>query len=211
MRWRYIAFEGPIGVGKTSLVNLLGQRLGAAKILEDVSNPFLDAFYNEEPGAAFQVQLFFLLSRYRKLSEAAQRELFTRVTLADFTLHKDRIFANLNLGDSELRLYEKLHEMLASQISTPDLVVYLQGSTEVLTSRVQKRDRHEERNLSFAYLEEVNQAYSHFFYHYRQTPLLVINTTEIDFVADSEDLDDLLVQINAMEEGVQIYVPRRLR
>ena len=211
MRKKYIALEGPIGVGKTSLVNLMVERLGAAKILEDVTNPFLEAFYEEEPGAAFQAQLFYLLARYRTLSEAVQTDLFSRFTVADFTFYKDRIFAHLTLDDSELLLYEKLWAVLEPQVPKPDLVVYLQGSTAVLAERVAKRDRAEERNLSLDYLEEVNQAFSHFFLQYDDTPLLVINTTDIDFVADPVDFDDLIAQIESMDAGRQVYVPRRSR
>jgi deoxyadenosine/deoxycytidine kinase len=211
MRWNYVAFEGPIGVGKTSLVTLLSERLEAVRILEDVSNPFLESFYDEVPGAAFQAQLFFLLSRYRQLTEAAQGELFQQLTLADHTFQKDRIFAHLTLSDSELMLYERLWQLLAPQVPDPDLVVYLQGATDVLMQRVQRRNRSEESGISRAYLDEVNQAYAHFFYHYRDTPLLVINTSEIDFVADKADLDDLIAQIDAMEAGTRVYVPRHAR
>ncbi|MFQ5744222.1 MAG: deoxynucleoside kinase [Acidobacteriota bacterium] len=211
MRWNYIAFEGPIGVGKTSLVSLLAERLGAVRILEDVANPFLEAFYAEAAGAAFQAQLFFLLSRYRLLTEAAQGELFQQLTLADHTFQKDRIFAHLTLSDSELMLYERLWSLLASQVPTPDMVVYLQGNTEVLMQRVKKRNRLEEANVSYEYLDEVNQAYAHYFYHYRDTPLLVINTSEIDFVTNPDDLDDLIAQIDAMETGTLVYVPRHMR
>lgn len=211
MRWNYIAFDGPIGVGKTSLVTLLAERLGAVRLLEDVSNPFLGDFYDETPGAAFQAQLFFLLSRYRLLTEAAQQSLYEQLTLADHTFQKDRIFAHLTLSDSELMLYERLWALLAPQVPSPDLVVYLQGSPDVLAQRVKKRDRPEEGNLSSEYLEEVAQAYAHYFYHYDETPLLVINTSEIDFVEESADLDDLIRQIDAMERGTQVYVPRHAR
>jgi len=211
MQWNYIAFEGPIGVGKTSLVTLLSEKLEAVRLLEDVSNPFLESFYDEVPGAAFQAQLFFLLSRYRQLTEAAQGELFQQLTLADHTFQKDRIFAHLTLTDSELMLYERLWSLLAPQLPKPDMVVYLQGSTDVLMQRVQRRKRAEETGISRAYLDEVNQAYAHYFYHYQETPLLVINTSEIDFVAVEADLDDLIAQINSMETGTRVYVPRHAR
>lgn len=211
MRWNYVAFEGPTGVGKTSLVNLLAERLEAVRILEDVSNPFLESFYDEVPGAAFQAQLFFLLSRYRQLSEAAQGELFQQLTLADHIFQKDRIFAHLTLNDSELMLYERLWTLLAPQVPKPDMVVYLQSTTDVLMRRVQRRGRSEETGISRGYLNEVNQAYAHYFYHYQDTPLLVINTSEIDFVADEADLDDLIAQIDAMEAGTRVYVPRHAR
>jgi deoxyadenosine/deoxycytidine kinase len=208
MRWSHVAFEGPIGVGKTTLVTMLSERLGAVRILEDVSNPFLEAFYDETPGAAFQAQLFFLLSRYRQLTEAAQGELFQQLTLADHTFQKDRIFAHLTLSDGELMLYERLWALLTPQVPKPDMVVYLQASTEVLAQRVHRRQRPEESGISRSYLEEVNQAYAHYFYHYTETPLLVINTSEIDFVADKADLDDLIAQIDSMDAGTRVYVPR---
>ena len=211
MHWNYIAFEGPIGVGKTSLVTLLSERLEAVRLLEDVSNPFLESFYDEVPGAAFQAQLFFLLSRYRQLTEAAQGELFQQLTLADHTFQKDRIFAHLTLSDSELMLYERLWSLLAPQLPKPDMVVYLQGSTDVLMQRVRRRKRAEETGISHAYLDEVNQAYAHYFYHYQETPLLVINTSQIDFVAVEADLDDLIAQIDSMEAGTRVYVPRHAR
>jgi deoxyguanosine kinase len=211
MRWNYIAFEGPIGVGKTSLVGLLTERLGAARIFEDVSNPFLESFYSEEPGAAFQAQLFYLLSRYRLLTEAAQADLFQQLTLADHTFQKDRIFAHLNLTDSELMLYERLWGLLAPQVPTPDMLVYLQSNTDMLMQRVKRRNRPSEKKISYDYLDEVNQAYAHYFYHYKETPLLVINTSEIDFVENPDDLDDLIHQIDSMEAGTQVYVPRHSR
>lgn len=211
MRKNYIALDGPIGVGKTSMVNLMVEHLGATKILEDVDNPFLESFYREDVGAAFQAQLYFLLSRYQLLTQARQSDLFSRFTVADFTLQKDRVFAHLTLSDSELLLYEKLYAVLAPQVPRPDLVVYLQGSTDVLVQRVRRRDRAEEHHISYEYLEAVNQAYSHYYLQYDETPLLVINTTEIDFVRDAEDFDDLMAQVDAMEAGRQIYVPRRAR
>ena len=211
MRWNYVAFEGPIGVGKTSLVTLLSERLEAVRILEDISNPFLEAFYDDVPGAAFQAQLFYLLSRYRQLTEAAQGELFQQLTLADQTFQKDRIFAHLTLSDSELMLYERLWSLLAPQVPTPDMVVYLQSTTDVLVQRVRRRKRAAETSISHEYLDEVNQAYAHYFYHYQDTPMLVINTSEIDFVADRADLDDLITQIDSMDAGTRVYVPRHAR
>ncbi len=211
MRKNFIALDGPIGVGKTSLVNLMVESLGATKILEDVENPFLSAFYDDEPGSAFQAQLYFLLSRYQLLRQARQADLFSRFTVADFTLQKDRVFAHLTLSDSELLLYEKLFGVLAPQVPRPDLVVYLQGTTEVLLQRVRQRARPEEKSISREYLEAVNEAYSHYYLQYDASPLLVINTTEIDFVKDPEDFEDLMAAIDAMERGRQIYVPRRAR
>jgi deoxyadenosine/deoxycytidine kinase len=209
MRKNFIALDGPIGVGKTSLVNLMVEHLGAAKILEDVENPFLTSFYKEEAGAAFQAQLYFLLSRFQLLSEARQTDLFARLTVADFTLQKDQVFAHLTLSDSELLLYDKLFNVLSPQVPKPDLVVYLQGATDILMTRVKQRDRPEEHELSFQYLEAVNQAYAHYYLQYNDTPLLVINTNDIDFVRAPGDFEDLMQQIDSMEAGRQIYVPRR--
>ncbi len=211
MRKNYLAFDGPIGVGKTSLVNLMVERLGATKILEDPENPFLEPFYQEKAGAAFQAQLYYLLSRFQLLTQARQSDLFARFTVADFTLQKDQVFAHLTLSDSELLLYDKLYGVLSPQVPKPDLIVYLQGSTEVLLQRVKMRNRPEERSISRDYLEQVNQAYSHYYLQYDDSPLLVINTTEIDFVQDADDFDDLMAQIDAMEAGRQVYVPRRAR
>ena len=211
MAKNYIALDGPIGVGKTRLVNLMVEHLGATKILEDVENPIRDSFYREEPGAAFQAQRYFILSRYQLLTQAQQSDLFARFTVADFTLQKDRVFAHLTLSDSELLLYDKLYDVLAPHVPRPDLVVYLQGSTEVLAQRLRQRDRDEERDISFEYLAAVNQAYSHYYLQYDETPLLVINTTEIDFVREPEDFDDLMTQIDLMESGRQVYVPRHDR
>jgi len=209
MRKNYIALDGPIGVGKTSMVNLMVQHLGATKMLEDPDNPFLESFYKEQTGAAFQAQLYFLLSRYQILTEASQSDLFSRFTVADFTMQKDRVFAHLTLTDSELLLYEKLYGVLEPQVPKPDLIVYLQGSTDVLVERVKMRDRAEERDISRDYLAQVAEAYAHYYLQYDDTPLLVINTTDIDFVKDSADFEDLMTQIDAMEAGRRAYVPRR--
>jgi len=209
MRKNYIALDGPIGVGKTSMVNLMVQHLGATKMLEDPDNPFLEQFYKEQTGAAFQAQLYFLLSRYQILTEAGQSDLFSRFTVADFTMQKDRVFAHLTLSESELLLYEKLYGVLEPQVPKPDLIVYLQGSIDVLVERVKMRDRHEERDISRDYLAQVAEAYAHYYLQYDDTPLLVINTTDIDFVNHPGDFEDLMTQIDAMEAGRRVYVPRR--
>ena len=209
MRKNYIALDGPIGVGKTSMVNLMVRHLGATKMLEDPDNPFLEPFYKEQAGAALQAQLYFLLSRYQILTEAGQSDLFSRFTVADFTMQKDRVFAHLTLSDSELLLYEKLYGVLEPQVPKPDLIVYLQGSIDVLVERVKMRDRPEERDISRDYLAQVAEAYAHYYLQYDDTPLLVINTTDIDFVKDSADFEDLMTQIDAMDTGRRVYVPRR--
>ena len=208
MFFQYIAVEGVIGVGKSVVVEKLAERLDAATVQEEwATNPFLKPFYDGTPGAAFQTELFFLLARYRQQQELQQRSLFKHVTLADYLFDKSKLFAYLNLDDSELLIYEKLYALLAEGIPRPDLVVYLQAPTDVLMRRIRSRGRPEEASLSPEYLAEVNRAYNHYFFHYAQTPLLVVNTTELDFVKRPQDVDDLLKQIRGMGKGTQYYVP----
>ncbi len=207
MKFRFVAVEGPIGVGKSSLVELLTARFTAVKVLERIENPFLRDFYKDRRGAAFQAQLFFLLNRYVQQQELAQTDLFHQVTICDYLFAKDKIFAYLNLDDSELMLYERLYGLLSEKIPQPDLVIYLQAGTEVLLERIRRRKRDYEAAISEAYVNDLNQAYNYFFYHYTATPLLVINTSEIDFVHREGDLDDLVNQIHDMNRGVQYYTP----
>ncbi len=206
-----IAVEGPIGVGKSSLVDGLASRFNAVKVLEKIDNPFLRAFYEEKPGAAFQAQLFFLLNRFVQQRDLSQTDLFQQTTLCDYLFAKDKIFAYLTLDDSELMIYERLYGLLSAEIPRPDLVIYLQASTEVLLERIRKRRRDFEAEIAPKYIEDLNQAYNYFFYHYRETPLLVINTTDIDFVENESDLDDLAAQIRTMGKGVQYYMPMSQR
>jgi len=207
MKFRSIAVEGPIGVGKTSFVELLTKKFDAYKVLEDLENPFLKGFYDDKPGAAFQAQLFFLLSRSRQLKELSQRDLFHQVTLCDYIFPKDKIFAYLNLDDSELLIYDKLYALLEEQTPKPDLVIFLQAETRVLNDRIDRRSRDYETGISDSYINEVNKAYNYFFFHYTQTPLLVIDTSAIDFVHHQEHLDELIEQIRKMDRGVQYYRP----
>jgi deoxyguanosine kinase len=208
MAFHHIAVEGVIGVGKTAVVERLAERLEASLVLEEWSaNPFLKGFYDGQPGAAFQVELFFLLSRYRQQQELLQRKLFAPATLCDYVFEKSKVFAYLNLDDSELLIYEKLYALLAEGVPRPDLVIYLQAPTDVLLRRIRQRGRPEETRLSEEYLAEVNRAYNHYFFHYTQTPLLVVNTADVDFVSRPEDLDDLLKQVRQMGRGTQYYVP----
>ena len=205
--YRYIAVEGPIGVGKTSFVVALARRLGAQSVLEDTDNPFLMDFYGDKTGAAFQAQLFFLLTRYRQLLELRQRSLFQPITIADYLFAKDRMFAHLNLDDGELLIYERLYEILEPQIPRPELVIYLQASTDVLMKRIRRRRREVEVDISPEYVEGVNEAYRYYFHHYRSSPLLVLKTSRIDFVKNPKDLDELVRQIEKMEGGTRYFVP----
>ncbi len=207
MSFKFIAVEGPIGVGKTSLVDLIAERFEARKVLERSENPFLHDFYQDRPGAAFQCQLFFLLSRFRQQQELTQGNLFRQAVVCDYIFAKDKIFAYLNLDDSELMLYEKLYGVLEEQVPHPDLVIYLQARDEVLMERIRRRQRDYEREISDRYVAELNRAYNHFFFHYNRTPLLVIDTSEIDFVKSREDLEELFRQIQPMQKGVQYYIP----
>ena len=205
--FRHIAVEGPIGVGKTSLVQLLADLFEGVMILEDITNPFLSDFYEGRPGAAFQVQMYFLLSRFQQQREIRQMNLFQRLVLADYTFPKDRIFAYLNLDDTDLRVYEKLYPVLEQEVPTPDLVIYMQASVPVLLERISRRGRDFERSIDPDYLERLSEAYSYYFFHYRQTPLLVVNTDEIDFVNRKPDLDALVDQVVRCRRGTQVYVP----
>ncbi len=209
MQFHYIALEGAIGVGKTAVVERLAERLEANTVLEEWwQNPFLKAFYEGAAGSPFQAELFFLLSRYRQQQELTQRNLFTQFTISDYLFEKSKIFAYLNLEDSELLIYEKLYGLLAEGAPRPDLVVYLQAPTEVLMKRIRGRGRPEESRLSEEYLAEVNRAYNHYFFHYAQTPLLVVNTADVDLVKNDDDLEDLLRQIRGMSKGTQYSVPK---
>lgn len=209
MQFHYIAVEGVIGVGKTSVVERLAERLDANTVLEEWwQNPFLKPFYEGAPGSPFQAELFFLLSRYRQQQELTQRSLFTQFTISDYLFEKSKVFAYVNLEDSELLIYEKLYPLLAEAVPRPDLVVYLQAPTEVLMKRIHGRGRPEETRLSEEYLAEVNRAYNYYFFHYGQTPLLVVNTADVDLVKNEEDLDDLIRQVRSMGKGTQYYVPR---
>ena len=212
MQYHYIGIEGVIGVGKTAVVERLAERLDATLVLEEwAQNPFLKSFYDGAPGAAFQMELFFLLSRYRQQQELVQRKLFQEATLSDYVFEKSKLFAYLNLEDSELLIYEKLFSLLSESVPRPDLVVYLQAPTEVLLKRIRALGRPEETRLSEEYLAEVNRAYNHYFFHYTQTPLLVVNTADIDLASVPEDLDDLLKQVRQMGKGTQYYVPQGRR
>src|SRR5690349_4950523 len=211
LQFRYIAVEGAIGAGKTTLAERLGRRLDATLVLEETDNPFLADFYADRPGAALQAQLFYLLNRHRQQTALRQADLFSQITVSDYLFDKDKIFAYLNLDDNELFIYQRLYDLLAQDIPSPDLVVYLQSPTEVLLRRIRSRPADLEA-APFApdpdYLRELNEAYHHFFFHYNATPLLVVETSQFDSDASDEALDDLVKQIRAMGPGTQSYVPR---
>jgi deoxyadenosine/deoxycytidine kinase len=208
MENRYMAIEGPIGVGKTSLATLLAQRFKGRLVLEVVEeNPFLSAFYENRQKHAFQTQLFFLLSRYRQQQELFQQDLFNSTTVSDYLFAKDRIFACLNLDANELGLYDRIFEALGSRVTKPDLVIYLQARLDVLLARIRRRGRDFERKIDPAYLNELTRAYNEFFFHYSESPLLVINTSDIDFVENEEDLENLLGVIRKMRKGTHHYIP----
>jgi deoxyguanosine kinase len=206
----YIAIEGPIGVGKTSLAQALGLKIGARIVLEDTdSNPFIARFYQDPEKYAFPVQLYFLLTRYNQQRQLAQQDLFAQATVTDYLLAKDRIFARLNLDPDELVLYEGVYRLLDGQLARPDLVVYIRARVEVLAERLRKRNRTFERHISMEYLESVAAAYRDFFFYYDETPLLVVDSSEIDFVDDPGDLEDLLREIDRTVTGSHYYVPRK--
>lgn len=209
MRHTYISVEGPIGVGKTSLVKLLAKRMGdAVLVLEDADNPFLPDFYKDAAGSAFRTQLYFLLSRYEQLRGLSQRELFLNRVVSDFSFEKDKIFAYLTLSNSDLLVYEKLYEMLSQRVPSPDMVIYLTADERTLRRRIKERGRDFELGIDAEYLREVIRAYNYYFFNYSKTPLLVVNTDEIDFVRSEEDLNDLVSQIASIDSGTQYYVPR---
>jgi deoxyguanosine kinase len=205
---RFIVVEGPIGVGKTSLTERLARQLGAQTLLEVADdNPFLPTFYKDPRRYAFQAQLWFLLNRFRQQQELAQADLFHQTLVSDYLFAKDKIFAYLNLEDHELALYERVHGLLQVQVPLPDLVIFLQADTEALLQRIAQRGKPYERELQRSYLKELNEAYTHFFFHYTASPLLVVNTSEIDFVNHPEDFEDLVKEIRAAQAGTHYYVP----
>ena len=207
-RPRYIAVEGPIGAGKTTLAQALAERLEARLIAEVAEeNPFLASFYADRKKHAFQAQLFFLLSRFQQQQALFQQDLFTQSTVADYLFARDRIYASLTLSPAELALYDRVYELLGARTVKPDLVVYLQARTDVLLGRVRRHGRDFERSIDGAYLDVLAKAYGDFFFHYEETPLLVVNTSDVDLDSNARDLEALLAVIRRHRKGTQHYVP----
>lgn len=204
----YIAVEGVIGVGKTSLSRMLADRFKAKLVEEEVEvNPFLASFYSDRRAFAFQTQIFFLLSRYRQQQNLFQQELFSQGIVSDYLFAKDKIFAYLNLDQNEISLYEHLLPLLERNIAQPDLVVYLQAEVDVLLKRIKHRGRSFEHAMSREYLAELSEAYNHFFFHYSDTSLLVVNVNNIDFVNNEGHFNDLVDKICQPHPGTRYYVP----
>ncbi|HZR65838.1 MAG TPA: deoxynucleoside kinase [Terriglobales bacterium] len=203
---RYIAVEGPIRVGKSTLSNILAERLNAQRVTDPEQNSFLRSFYEGEPGAAFQAQFTYLVRRFEQLREldvAASHKL----VVSDFIFEKDKIFAYLNLNDQELDTYNRYYNYFRDLVPTPDLVIYLQATPEVLKKRLRKKNASAEKAISEEYLEEVVKAYEHFFFHYTSSDLLIVNTSEIDFVERNEDLQELLRKVSEPIKGTQYFLP----
>ncbi len=205
-RPRFIALEGPIRVGKSTLARILAERLHARRIYDCEDNPFLSAFYDDVPGSSFRTQMYFLFERHRRLKEATV-DAVSGTVVSDFLFEKDRIFANINLDNEELRLYDNYYEMLARDLPLPDLVVYLQATPEVLRQRMGRKKEPSEAHVADEYLDEVVRAYEHFFFRYTASDLLVVNTSEIDFVERDADLQQLLRRLQEPVKGTQYYLP----
>ena len=206
----HITIEGSIGVGKTSLAKLLSEEINAKLILEEFEeNPFLSEFYKDSKRYAFQTQLFFLLSRYRQQDEFKQTNIFTKSIVSDYMFMKDRIFAALNLDDKEMTLYNSIANILEQNIVYPDLIIFLQSETERLMGNIKQRGRDYERSIDWNYIDSLNQMYNEYFFRYDKSPLLIINTNDIDFVKNKSDLDEILSIIRKPIKGTKYYNPSK--
>jgi deoxyadenosine/deoxycytidine kinase len=204
---RYIAVEGPIRVGKSTLARILAERLNAQRVAEPDENSFLRAFYDGERGAAFQAQLSFLVQRFERLRDLDLGSRSQKLIVSDFIFEKDKLFACLNLNDQELETYNRFYNHFREQVPTPDLVIYLQATPEVLKRRLKRKNSPSEKAISDDYLEEVVKAYEHFFFHYTSSDLLIVNTSEIDFVERNRDLQELLRKVTEPIKGTQYFLP----
>jgi deoxyadenosine/deoxycytidine kinase len=204
---RYIALEGPIRVGKSTLANVIADRLNAQRIIEPEDNPFLAGFYEGRPGAAFQAQFAFLIRRFEQLQRLEVGPQSHKTVVADYIFEKDKIFACINLTDAELDIYNRYYHHFREQLPVPDLVIYLQASPEVLKKRLRKKNVPGETAVSDDYIEEVAKAYEHFFFHYTASDLLVVNTNDIDFVERHSDLQELLRRVSEPIRGTQYFLP----
>jgi deoxyguanosine kinase len=201
---RFIAVEGPIRVGKSSLAQVLAETLHARRIVEPESNPFLDRFYQAESGMAFAAQMWFLMERHEQMRQVKSS---TDPVVSDYIFEKDKLFAYVNLSDAELALYNRYYQMFREQVPTPDLVIYLQATPEVLKQRLKRKGVAGERAISDAYIEQLAAAYEHFFFHYSASDLLVVNTSDIDFVNNNKDLQLLLKRLSEPIKGTQYFLP----
>ncbi len=204
---RYIAVEGPIRVGKSTLANILADRLNAQRVTDPEQTSLLRAFYDGEPGAAFQAQFAFMIRRFEQLQALDLGARSQKLVVSDFIFEKDKLFACLNLNDQELETYNRYYNYFREQLPTPDLVIYLQATPEVLKKRLKRKNAPGEKAISEDYLEEVVKAYEHFFFHYTSSDLLIVNTSEIDFVERNEDLQELLRKVSAPIKGTQYFLP----
>ncbi|HEY1526468.1 MAG TPA: deoxynucleoside kinase [Candidatus Angelobacter sp.] len=204
---QYIAVEGPIRVGKSTLANIIADRLNAQRVIEPEDNPFLRAFYQGERGAGFQAQFAFLVRRFEQLHALEVGPKSRKTVVADYIFEKDKIFAYINLTDPELEVYNRYYQLFRQQLPAPDLVIYLQASPDVLKKRLRKKNVAGETQVSDDYIEEVVKAYEHFFFHYTSSDLLVVNTNDIDFVERHTDLQELLRRVSEPIRGTQYFLP----